>query len=254
MEVIRRYRGGLPAPITAEVLARAGISDSLIPRTLTALQTLDLINEDGSATPTLEGLRRCPEAEFQQRLTDWLNVAYADVRNFVDPASADETAIRDAFRPYNPVAQQPRMVSLFNGLYSAAGVRKTTDKTPTPKPVLLGKPRIRSVVVSQPSKPKGKQWSPTQREQAMASTGGLPPALAGLMASLPTNGKGWTKATRDQFVALFGATLDFCIPVVTQEELEHSDMAVGEECVRGHQTKSAAVVGHRSPIPAGHAR
>lgn len=228
IEVIRRFRGGLPAPITAEVLARAGISDSLIPRTLAALQTLDLINDDGSATPTLEGLRRCHETEFQQRITDWLNMAYADVRGFVDPATADDTAVRDAFRAYNPVAQQPRMVSLFNGLYTVAGVRKSTNKTSSPKPAVATKTSARGIFSGAKPSPKGGAPVPPTKLHGGGAIahqvgGSLPPALAGLMASLPANGKGWTKATRDQFVALFGATLDFCVPVVTQEELNCSN-------------------------------
>ena len=48
--IIDRYRNrGMASPISADVLARAGISDSLISRTLQALVTLDLINEDDDA-------------------------------------------------------------------------------------------------------------------------------------------------------------------------------------------------------------
>src|SRR4051812_46381549 len=96
LEVINRFRRGLPAPIDAGVLGRAGISDSLIPRTLQTLQILDLIDDEGRPTQTLEGLRRAPEPEFQNRLAAWLNAAYADVLQFIDPGTADEGAIRDA--------------------------------------------------------------------------------------------------------------------------------------------------------------
>lgn len=123
LEVVTRHRSrGLPSPVNGEVLGRAGISDSLIQRTLLALETLDLIDDNGSPTPTFEGLRLAPEGEYQQRMADWLNSAYADVLRYVDPQSADETAVRDAFRSYSPVGQQPRMVSLFLGLYAAAGI------------------------------------------------------------------------------------------------------------------------------------
>ena len=123
LELVNRFRNrGLPTPISGEVLGRSGISDSLIPRTLQALKSLDLIDEDGKPTPTFEGLRLAPAADFKTRMSEWLNDAYSDVLRFVDPATADETSIRDAFRNYRPVGQQDRMVLLFVGLYAAAGI------------------------------------------------------------------------------------------------------------------------------------
>ncbi|UPT61714.1 MAG: DUF5343 domain-containing protein [Hyphomonadaceae bacterium JAD_PAG50586_4] len=133
LEVINRHRArGLPAPITQEVLGRAGISESLIPRTLQALQSLDLINENGMPSPTLEGLRLAPEHEFKARIAEWLNGAYADVLQFIDPATASDTDVRDAFRSYNPIGQQGRMVTLFQGLYAAAGIGSERQSAPRP--------------------------------------------------------------------------------------------------------------------------
>ena len=234
LEVIKRYRGGLPAPITAEVLVRAGISDSLIPRTLKSLQTLDLVNDDGSVTTTLEGLRRCPESEFQQRLADWLNVTYADVRGFVDPATAEETAIRDAFRNYNPVAQQPRMVSLFMGLYTAAGVRigerAATTRQPrsarparskTPMPPVKDRTRglatnIRSVLKQKPGRPFQEGTD-------------LPEPIMGMLTRLPENGTGWTQEQRDKFLFTFGTVLDFCFPIVTADQISAATTETDDE-------------------------
>jgi hypothetical protein len=124
LDIISRYRSrGLPSPITPEVLSRAGITDSLVPRTSQALKTLDLLDDQDRPTAVLEGLRLASEPEFNQRLTEWLQNAYADILNYVDPAAADETELRDAFRAYNPVGQQPRMVTLFTGLFAGAGLR-----------------------------------------------------------------------------------------------------------------------------------
>jgi hypothetical protein len=123
LDIVNRYRArGLPSPIGAEVLSRAGVTDSLISRTLQALKTLDLIDDDERPTATLEGLRLAPEADFKERLTQWLNASYADILKSVDPATANETSLRDAFRAYNPVGQQNRMTTLFSGLYAAAGI------------------------------------------------------------------------------------------------------------------------------------
>jgi hypothetical protein len=130
VDLIERHRSkGLPAPINADVLTRAGVAESLIARTLQALTVLDLIDSEGRPTPALEGMRLAPEAEYLTRMEEWLNSAYADALQFVNPATDDEGAVRDAFRKYNPVGQQSRMVTLFMGLFRRAGI--APDKTPT---------------------------------------------------------------------------------------------------------------------------
>lgn len=130
VDLIERHRNkGLPTPITVDVLARAGVSDSLLARTLQALSTLDLIDSEGRPTAALEEMRLAPEAEFLTRMGQWLSSTYADALQFVNPATDDEGAVRDAFRKYNPVGQQGRMVTLFMGLFRRAGI--APDKTPT---------------------------------------------------------------------------------------------------------------------------
>src|ERR1700730_19221675 len=85
LEVLDRYRSrGLPTPITPDVLSRAGIAQTLIPRVLQSLQSLDLIDDKGAPTATFEGLRRAPENEYRKRLEEWLKGTYADVFSFVD--------------------------------------------------------------------------------------------------------------------------------------------------------------------------
>src|SRR6476660_6391417 len=84
LDLINRYRQrGLPIPIDAETLARASVPETLIPRILQTLRVLDLINEGGQPTPTFEGIRLAPEAEYQKRLEDWLRGTYADIFSFV---------------------------------------------------------------------------------------------------------------------------------------------------------------------------
>lgn len=213
LEIIKRYRNkGLPTPVTSDVLARAGISDSLLPRVLQALQTLDLIDDDGRPTQVLEGIRRAPEGEYQQRLRDWLTAAYADALAFIDPETADETAIRDAFRSYQPIGQQPRMVTLFSGLFQAAGVGKDKDKPLSAPRKSAGGAKPRPAAAA--AKPRAQTAERTGGSGQMSiNSGSLPPALAGLLASLPATGSGWTQDSRDRFVQTFAAVLDFCFPV-----------------------------------------
>jgi len=217
MEVINRFRRGLNSTINAEVLGRIGITESLVPRTLQTLQVLELIDEKGTATTTLEGLRRAPEQEFPVRLTEWLNRVYADVLLYIDPATANKGAILDAFRSYNPVAQQPRMVSLFTGLYAAAGVRKAETTESASVRVAGRKAAVRRLLA------RPVATTTLTVPVHTAHTTGLPSAISGLLSNLPKSGQGWPKARRDQFLATFGAVLDFCFPIQEQEGETASD-------------------------------
>ncbi|MBO6900390.1 MAG: DUF5343 domain-containing protein [Rhizobiaceae bacterium] len=230
LAIINHHRNkGFSGAIDADVLARIGVSDSLMSRTLYALQVLDLIGEDGKPTEVFEGIRLAPEAEYQQRLQNWLQAAYADALQYVDPAQDDDTRIRDAFRSYKPLGQQARMVTLFTGLFAAAGVRPEREKqSPRRQSTSSGArqaPRRQSNVRT-PSPP------PLKRESSPPYSNNLPPPLAGLLASLPSEKAGWTAEKRNQFVATFGAVLDFCIPIrenAEQEPEEENEMEDVEE-------------------------
>jgi len=218
LDIVDRFRNkGLPVPITAETLARAGVSDSLIPRTLQALQTLDLIGEDGRPTQVLEGIRRAPEAELKACMAEWLQGAYADALQFVDPATADEVGIRDAFRSYSPAGQQPRMVTLFSGLFRAAGIgpEKSGPASVAPSARVVTRPRPARSTRPPSSNPPTPPMSPP-----VPQIGKLPPALSGLLICLPTDGSSWTRTERDRFVQTFGAVLDFCFPIRAEGGLE----------------------------------
>jgi hypothetical protein len=217
LDLVQRHRNkGLPSPVDADVLARSGVPDSLIPRTLQSLKILDLIEADGTVSETLERIRLAPESEYQLRLSEWLNAAYADALAYIDPATAQEVDIRDAFRKYVPTGQQSRMVTLFIGLFAAAGVRADRQRPPSPaKPSSNGvaaKPRLVTASVS--PRARVRQSPPPPNGQAMSGGGmGLPAALTGLLASLPADGDGWTQDRRDKFLTAFPVILDFCYPV-----------------------------------------
>lgn len=210
IDLIDRHRNrGLPTPVTAEVLARAGISDSLIPRTLQALQTLDLIGEDGSPTEILESIRLAPEAQYKDRLIEWLQSAYADALVFVDPATATDTDVRDAFRSYRPVGQQPRMVTLFLGLFAAAGLGpEKPQRQQAPKKVVKAN-RITARSLARPQ-----SLDVANTVQSVAPQPSIPAPIAGMLSSLPKPGEAWTREERDRFVSTLGTVLDFCFPVI----------------------------------------
>jgi hypothetical protein len=211
LDLVKRHRDrGIPAPIDAGVLQRVGISDSLIPRTLQALQMLDLVDENGAPTPVFEAIRLAPEAEYPKKLGEWLKGAYPDVFAYIDPMKDDETRVRDAFRGYQPTGQQARMVTLFQGLCKAAGLMPDVAKPIPirPRPLLM-RPALKA-----PPKPLAKSPS-----KSPSSAGSLPPALSGLLDMLPDPADGWTAAERDRFMATFKAVLDYSIPVTTVKKI-----------------------------------
>lgn len=221
IDIVKRYRDrGLPMPLNGEALGRIGVPDSLSSRVLYALTTLDLIDADGAPTPTLEGLRLAAEAEFRPRQEEWLRSAYADIFSIVDPTQDDETRIRDAFRNYQPVGQQSRMVTLFVGLCANAGVMPEKAGSVRPSSGARSPSSTRSPSVGRPAR----AVSPPPRSVGKVATknppkgpGELPPALAGLLESLPDAAEGWTKDERARFMTTFEAVLDFCIPVVSSK-------------------------------------
>src|SRR5436309_11953053 len=83
IDLITSYRErGLRTPFTLEVLTRAGISESLAPRTLQALRLLDLLDGEGNPTQPFEQAVRAPEEQFREAIRDLLLAAYSDVFSF----------------------------------------------------------------------------------------------------------------------------------------------------------------------------
>lgn len=226
--VMRRYRDkGLSLPITDDVLLRAGVTESLVKRTMQALQLLDLIDEAGNPTPTFQKMRTVPEADYKDCLKEWLQSAYAEVFQYVDPMTDEPSRVRDAFRTYTPHGQQDRMVSLFLALCAEAGLAPEQKKSEPKLGARKSAPRTTSVAAAAASSVRARQAvvpNPAAHQRQQTINNGLPPALAGLIQSIPSADIGWTKAERDRFFATFGTVLDFAIPIVA-----HSAAAAVEE-------------------------
>jgi hypothetical protein len=202
--LVQRYRRNLPTPFTRDVLTQAGVPESLVPRTLQALRLLDLIDETGNPTAELEGLKRAGTAEFPKRLEAVVRAAYADIFQYLDPATATVGEIEDLFRHYEPLGQLQRIVALFMGLCEASGIipegtRKQTPpatrKTPTKKPV-----------VQKRSSDSAKGF------ETATAVEGVDPLLAVTLQKLPPHGVGWTAAERTKWLDFFTTTLDFVVP------------------------------------------
>jgi hypothetical protein len=213
LQVVNSLRDrGLTIPITSDVLLRAGISDSLVPRTLRSLIGLELIEEDGRLTNAMEQLRRTPSSDFKARLAEHVRGVYEEVFQFTDPSTDDSKRIADAFRAYEPIGQRSRMVTLFLGLCEAAGIvpEGTARKSATPVNNHTSKKLLQKRQTERPTKKAESVAVPST-----AGLGAVPSAMKGYLESLPSPSVGWTQESRDRWLRLFGDALDFAIPIRT---------------------------------------
>jgi len=230
LQVINAYRDrGLVAPITEDVLTRAGVSDALAPRTLRALEGLELIDKNGMPTAEFEGLRRAPTEEFKQRLEAIIRSVYAEVFQFTDPAKDEPARIADAFRAYEPSGQRQRMITLFMGLCVAAGVvpENTAPKPRTPSPSAQKRTGWVQSLKKRGASFSGPAGTRVSGDELFAPDGAIPSGLVAILAMLPKNGAGWTAARRKQFMDLFGHALDFSIPI--REAVATDDGSAGTD-------------------------
>lgn len=103
---------------------QVGVSESLVPRTLAALQLLGFSDEENNATPEFGALARVSETELKPAVADILRTAYEPVIANLggDPSTASPEEVATAFRSYNPLGQIDRMVQLFTGLMAYVGM------------------------------------------------------------------------------------------------------------------------------------
>lgn len=202
LKVIEGYRNrGLQTPFSVDVLIKANVSEALAPRTMQALELLDLVDEGGNPTETLEALRRAPETEYRERFADFLRSAYAEVFAFADPREDSRERIRDAFRDFTPRGQQERMVSLFLALCAYAGLIEAPP------------PAVRAASAVRRSQKQIQRGTTTRRVGSAASTEAVArirpattpppdrhPFVVGLIQSLPEVGSVWPDQKRDDWV------------------------------------------------------
>src|SRR4051794_34926044 len=76
---------GLGLPVTADVLARAGIPETLGNRTIQSLKQLELLTDANQPTQQFEDFRQARgDDEYRSRLQEWLRAVYADVLRYTD--------------------------------------------------------------------------------------------------------------------------------------------------------------------------
>lgn len=216
--VIQRFREyDVPtSAFTPEFMERIGVPSGSTHRTIAALKFLGLLDkETAEPTDTWRRLHVVTDEEFAPGLEVIVRNAYADVFKIVDPAKDSQGHITNAFRKYAPAKQRDKMVVLFLGLCSVAGIptvdaprRRTSAATPGPQRT--------------PASPRTATPSPTRGDSTRRTSGSeiavisAHPLIAGLLRELPgeTDGaRAWTRAQKAQWLKAADAVLDLLFPV-----------------------------------------
>lgn len=209
-----RDKSGARNKIDADVLARAGVPDSLTSRTLRSLISLDLIDESGIPSGQwLEMASIRGEDEYVARFGEWLKDTYRELLSFADPSTDTYARVLQGFRGYEPSGQRQNMVALFLGLWKYAELpvsddivtqqagRDTATRSTAPKTRTLQK------------KPRDSTRSSETRKLSTYTPAGIPPSVAGLLQDLPTQGSTWTTKERATWLVTFQVILDYAFPV-----------------------------------------
>lgn len=226
---------GLGTPVTAEVLTRAGVKETIANRTILSMKQLGLLDENGKPSEQFEELRLTrSDEEYRVGLQEWLRGVYADVLQYTNPSDDHPSKVADAFRGYEPAGQRAAMAGLLVGLWRYSGLpvvdpnsgrEQRTERRARPAP---SSRKPASPTRSQ----SGSSGHSSKEANLEISEGGLPPGLVGLLHQIPRAPDGWTVGRRQEFMNAFEAVLSFSVPIVSDDAAHTScrgDEDAGEE-------------------------
>jgi uncharacterized protein DUF5343 len=207
LSVVRRYREyGTPKTIDATEIQRVGVSEGNTSRTLAALKFLGLTEND-RPTDKFTMLNKATTEEYPKVLGDIIRDAYSDIFAILNPKTATEVQIIDAFRGKEPDKQRARMVQLFTGLCQEAGIM---EGKPT---VVAGRKYAPpSSTSSNGSDKKRQQQDPIQNPPKNPDYWDI--KFSPYLEDLPPSEKRvWKKSKRDKWITAVTAMLDYLIDI-----------------------------------------
>lgn len=216
---IDHHRGvGLANPVTYTTLLRIGIKETMVSRTHQTLRFLGFIDEQGTHLPAFDRLRRASETEYPAVLAEVLQAAYLPVFTSINPATADDIQLADAFRGFEPSAQRVKMVTLFRVLCQRAGIMPELVRRQgkTGRVYILNKPQQSNL-----RKPAEAQPSPAAPEPPRAFTPSMATRadyalVSSVFQQLPQNGR-WTEGRRERWLSAMTSAVDLLVDVVSAD-------------------------------------
>jgi hypothetical protein len=228
ISVLGRVRSrNLPERIDLDYLRDVGIPEGTVHRTFFALRFLKLVEESGELTEALKSIGSSTDEEYRAILSGLIRDAYSEVFNVIDPAENTQAEILNVFRRYTPGSQRQRMVIFFLGMCREAGI-PTLD---VPRQRAMGRPR-ETAERPAPHTRTGRaslRGTGALRTRGTAQPPDIPPALDGLVRSLPPAGTPLSAERRQQWLDMAKATLAFVYPeegapnATTEEEQDNGE-------------------------------
>lgn len=204
--IIRYYRRqDVPATLTKEKLTQLGVTEGLLNRTWQALVYLGLIDKDGKTTEDLKAIRYATDDEYPKVLGGVLRKAYADIFSVIGPTeTANDVRLLNAFTPYSPGGQRPRMVVLFTGLCQEAQIPLAVTRVQRSTQAESG---------SRPARPKAattprtSRTSTSPRRETPRGAGTEDPLFAWFNTH-PAIGEAWPMSARERWNKTLMAIID----------------------------------------------
>ena len=218
ISVLRKFReSGLPWPLTAESLTHIGISQGNAPRTLATLKFLGLVDDDGERTKDMDSLAKASEQEYREVLAEIVKSAYSYVFSILDPSTANDLQLNDAFRRYSPQKQRGRMVTLFIGLCKESNIIEGQPTVIERSASATKRSRLRDALPIIVRSSSG-QANPNYSLNKWAEK------LKPMLEKLPDIDKAeWSSGARSRWINALSAFLDLYI-TVSKEEVSQDEI------------------------------
>jgi hypothetical protein len=223
VDVVNRiHEGKTPQVLTLKALQSLGVPEGNAARVQKTLRFLGLITPEHQLDDAAVRLRKATSDEYEETLAELIRASYQPIFVSYDPATATDTDLNNAFKPYDPAGQRQNMIGLFMALCREAGLASQSSEVRK-----RGRPSVASTVRRSRESQKGeaKDTNDTQAapvtqsvvtQTAKIADGVLfHPAIDALLREgrKVAESDEWTIDARDRIVSGFQTLLDLFLPV-----------------------------------------